>query len=82
MKNAAENRCLRKKGERKIMKNQRATDSKNVKKEKNPEKGDTKEIKARKSIGIAGNRKVEKERPHISNMMIGWMCPILAEQPH
>uniref|UniRef100_A0A915KT06 Uncharacterized protein n=1 Tax=Romanomermis culicivorax TaxID=13658 RepID=A0A915KT06_ROMCU len=64
------------------MKNWNAADNKNGKREKNSEKGDTKERKAQRSIEMAGNHGVGKEHRRISNMTIGWMCPILAEQPH
>uniref|UniRef100_A0A915IDR7 Uncharacterized protein n=1 Tax=Romanomermis culicivorax TaxID=13658 RepID=A0A915IDR7_ROMCU len=46
MKNATKSQCLKKKGERKMMKNWNAADRKNEKGEKNRAKGNMKERKA------------------------------------
>uniref|UniRef100_A0A915KDF8 Uncharacterized protein n=1 Tax=Romanomermis culicivorax TaxID=13658 RepID=A0A915KDF8_ROMCU len=60
-KNAVKSQCLKKRGEKKMMKSRRATDRKNGKGERNPGKGNAKEKKTRKSIKIAESRGVEKE---------------------
>uniref|UniRef100_A0A915IV35 Uncharacterized protein n=1 Tax=Romanomermis culicivorax TaxID=13658 RepID=A0A915IV35_ROMCU len=55
-KNAAKILCLKKKGEKKMMKSWRAADRKNAKEEKSPAKGKAREKKAQRSIKIAKNR--------------------------